>query len=65
MFAGGEAFAVLELAEAWRRGCPPEAGGMMDQTVTMAEAARLAWGWEDEYRARSLGPMAAMMAFLR
>lgn len=42
---------AVDFAEMARKGAWPEAGGLLDQTAIFADAARLAWGYADHFKA--------------
>ena len=51
-FAGPEASALVEMAELFRKGLAPVAGGALDQAQKFLDAARFAWSEEANWRAR-------------
>lgn len=46
-----EVWEVLDLAETFRRGLPPVAGGVLDQSAWFVAAARFVWAEQDRWRA--------------
>ena len=53
-----DALHVLRLADIWSKGSPPVAGGTLDQTASMVEAAELIWAdqetWRAHYKAQAM-----------
>ncbi len=45
---------VLRVAEFWKKGIPPVAGGYLDQTDWIIEACELAWADQAKWRRRNL-----------
>lgn len=43
---------VLRLAEDWKRGVPPVAGGSLDQTESIAQACEYVWREEAAWEAK-------------
>ncbi len=42
---------LLEYADLFRKGCPPEPGGVLDQASAFVTAARFAWSERDRVKA--------------
>ena len=43
---------ALRIADFWRRGIPPVAGGYLDQTDSIIEACEMIWREEAAWKAR-------------
>lgn len=52
---------LIRIADVWRKGTPPEAGGMLDQPAGLTDAVRFIWADEDHLKADRLGQMAFFM----
>ena len=56
-----DSWEMLELADIYRRGLPPVAGGSLDQAAGFVAAARFVWGQDDRWRAElKMLPFAVM-----
>ncbi len=51
-FVGEDVWELLDFAELYKKGCPPVAGGSLDQTHWFNEAARFVWREESYWRAK-------------
>jgi len=51
-FVDAELWEVIGYAELYRKGCPPVAGGSLDQTRWFVQASRLIWAEEAYWQAK-------------
>lgn len=50
-FVDDETWQLIELAELFKQGLPPVAGGTLDQAAVFVEAARRVWREQEHWRA--------------
>ena len=50
LLAGSEAFELLQIAAAMKRGLMPEPGGWLDQTDAVLDAVNFAWSEQNRIR---------------
>ena len=56
-----DAWELIRIADMWRNGTPPYAGGLMEQPAALVDAVRFIWADEDHVKQEKLGQMAFFM----
>lgn len=49
-----EAFGILDIAQMWREGALPNAGGALDQPDRLRRLTQFVWSQEQEYEAQAI-----------